>query len=413
MMPIFSDPQSQPSQEQRDRSTREIAHRLYLNRVARSREENEKTDWTRAEKIARNPLTKTAFWLEAGLEGLVNYLQNLAIIDLLNVVASFSLIVGVIGFYMGAEERRKQTHYQAWQVINSAVEREAESGRRAAIEDLWADEVDLSGLDLRKARIPRLDLSPHCSFLYIPVFSYMCTKNLPFFSEERVVLWESNLEEADLWEANLEGANLGGANLEGTNLGGANLERAYLVGVNLEEVYLVRANLERINLVSANLKGANLVEANLEGAGLGGANLEGANLGGANLERANLVRAKLEGANLGGVNLEGANLVRANLEGADLEKANLENTSLAKANLDNTILPDTIFLSTELHITKKLTQQQLEGNDPPFLCHSPVPETFGIDPDRDCDRLPRFLVESYPERFSDIAKAEEYVNRAR
>lgn len=352
-MPIFSDPQSQPSQEQRDRSTREIAHRLYLNRVARSREENEKTDWTRAEKIARNPLTKTAFWLEAGLEGLVNYLQNLAIIDLLNVVASFSLIVGVIGFYMGAEERRKQTHYQAWQVINSAVEREAESGRRAAIEDLWADEVDLSGLDLRKARIPRLDLSPHCSFLYIPVFSYMCTKNLPFFSEERVVLWESNLEEADLWEANLEGANLGGANLEGTNLGGANLERA------------------------------------------------------------NLVRAKLEGANLGGVNLEGANLVRANLEGADLEKANLENTSLAKANLDNTILPDTIFLSTELHITKKLTQQQLEGNDPPFLCHSPVPETFGIDPDRDCDRLPRFLVESYPERFSDIAKAEEYVNRAR
>ena len=102
-------------QEHHEQLVQNIAHRLYLNRVARNRDGDEATDLAKAEKLARNSFTRTAFrfgnywrnrvdafestWVEAALEGLVNDLQNLAVIDLLNIIASLSLIYTAIVFF--------------------------------------------------------------------------------------------------------------------------------------------------------------------------------------------------------------------------------------------------------------------------------------------------------------------------
>ena len=397
--------QNQRGRNRRDRLTRKIAHRLYLNRVARDREGDEKTDWARAEKLVRSPIVRTAFlfgewwsdrveafestWFEAGLEGLAHDLQNLAIIDLLNVLASLSLISGAIGYLLGGDERQKQTHYQAWQVINSAAGREAESGRKDAIEDLWADEVSLVGLDIHKANILRLDLSPHCYLVWFRVPDRICTlTNLPFIFRVG----------ADLERANLQGAILEEANLQGASLERANLQRTILWEANLQETDLWEVNLQGASLEKANLQVAYLNKANLQGAFLNKANLQGAFLWEADLQVAYLRRANLQGADLEEANLQGADLWEAKLQGADLEEANLRNV---------------IFLSTDLRVVANLVRKQLKGDEAPFICNSPVPKRFGIGKDRDCDRIPQVLVEKLPDRFPTIADAEEYVKNAR
>ncbi len=67
-------------------------------------------------------------------------------------------------------------------------------------------------------------------------------------------------------------------------------------------------------------------------------------------------------------------LQNANLEGANLEKAHLEKAHLKGANLTKAI---------------GLTKEQLEGQDPPYLCSTKLPEGIDIDPNRDCARLAR------------------------
>ncbi|MGK7925795.1 MAG: pentapeptide repeat-containing protein [Spirulina sp.] len=356
--------QSQHRREERDLLTRKIAHRLYLNRVARGREGNEKTDWAKAEKIVRRPLTRTAFrlgewwrdrveafestWLEAAMEGLDNDLQNLAIIDLLGVLASLSLISGAIGYFGEAGERRKQTNYQAWQVINLAVGRTAESGRKDAIEDLWGNEVSLSGLDIRDARIPELDLSAHCYFWHVRVLSWMCGgKQLPGFSEKGADLERANLQGAELKKANFERAKLGQANLKGAKLQDTRFGEADLAGANFEGADLKKAGFEKAKLGQANLKRAKLWDARFGEADLAGANFEGADLKKAGFEKARLWGATLKNVKLWGVNFEGADLWQANFEG--------------------TVLWPNTFKGA-------------------LLCETILPKESSLDPDRDCQQ---------------------------
>ena len=136
-----------------------------------------------------------------------------------------------------------------------------------------------------------------------------------------------------------------------------------LIGFLLESEVIGKL---KLSLAGANLEGANLEGANLRGANLEGANLKGAKLREAHLEGANLWDVELEGADLFNANLEGANLFNANLEGADLSNANLEGADLV--------------------IAKGLTKEQLEGEDPPYLCRTKLSRGIDIDPNRDCER---------------------------
>lgn len=280
--------------------------------------------------MERNPI-------EAALEGLVNDLANLAIIDLLSILASLSLITGAVGYFLDADERKKQTHYQAWGVINSAVGREAESGRKAAIEDLWADRVSLTGLDIHRAVIPELNLSPQCYLAEIQFTKIVCDR-ASWFPLVRLIganLLFANLQGARLWEANLEEINLAAANLQGANLWSANLEKANLRSSNLKGAILNLANLKGAALLDTNLEGSSLLKANLEGASLLNSNLVGVNLGGANLQGAYLSQANLSKANLGGVNLKDATLGGTDPAGVKYEVANLEGTRFCKTIMPN------------------------------------------------------------------------------
>jgi uncharacterized protein YjbI with pentapeptide repeats len=86
---------------------------------------------------------------------------------------------------------------------------------------------------------------------------------------------------------------------------------------------------ERLNLSKTNLQGANLEGAQLQRVNLVGAQLQHASLRWAQLQRADFAVAQLQSAPLGWAWLQGANLQSAQLQGADL------------------------------HITKNLTQEQI------------------------------------------------------
>jgi hypothetical protein len=180
-----------------------------------------------------------------------------------NLLAVLSVIIAAGLWIWEADDRDKQKHYRAWELINSARGSTGDGGRRDALQDLNEDKVSLIAAPLAKA--------------------YLAAVQLP----------SAKLIGADLTEAILTNANLIGAIL--TN---ANLAEAELIGATL-----TRANLTNSNLFNTNLFGTDLSEADLTGANLVRANLTGADLTGAkliatDLTEANLVRAKLVGTNL-------------------------------------------------------------------------------------------------------------------
>ncbi len=72
------------------------------------------------------------------------------------------------------------------------------------------------------------------------------------------------------------------------------------------------------------------------------------------------------------------------------------------------------MLHTDIGTNLELTLEQLTGNNAPWLCNVHLPKRIkGIDPYRDCDRIPQSLVRLYPEEFPDLQSAQEYVNRLR
>jgi uncharacterized protein YjbI with pentapeptide repeats len=224
-------------------------------------------------------------WPEWQLERLVYWCHGVAFFEVLEFAGRASVLVALILWSMEWEDRAKQSHYRAWELINSARSSTGDGGRRDALQDLNEDRVNLSAAPLADA------------YLY------------------EVQLPNARLPKADLAGADLTGANLSGADLTGAKLSGADLSKADLDGAKL-----TNADLTGAKLINADLTGANLSTANLRGTNLHGANLTGADLTGADLIRANLPGVKLTGAVL---------------TGAKLSEASIENARFCK-----TVMPD-------------------------------------------------------------------------
>jgi BTB/POZ domain-containing protein KCTD9 len=203
---------------------------------------------------------------------------------------SLSILVVAILYLIESRDRKKQKHYEAWQVIdNAAAARVPTSYARVqALQDLNEDGIFLCGLDLPKADLRGIDLR---------------RANIKY-----ATFSGADLKYANLKEANLEGANINGADLLEINLSGANLQCVNFKGANL-----TKANLKGANLAKANLSKANLTEANLEDANLEEANLAETTLRDANLENANLKDARLRESHLRGADCKGANLAGATM----------------------------------------------------------------------------------------------------
>lgn len=178
---------------------------------------------------------------EWALEWLVYWCKGLAVFEVLEFAGRASVLIAVILWFWEADDRKKQSHYRAWELINSARGSTGDGGRRDALQDLNEDNVPLFAAPLAGAYLDK-----------------------------------TQLPNAILPEANLRGARLGWANLRGAVLTGADLRDARLYWSDLRQARLNEANLTGANLFAANLSQTNFIRANLSGADLTDADLTGA-----------------------------------------------------------------------------------------------------------------------------------------
>jgi uncharacterized protein YjbI with pentapeptide repeats len=165
-------------------------------------------------------------------------LSRLSLLELLEYCGSFSILIAVIFYFMGAQDRAEARHYQAWQVINTAQGKGGSGGRIDALRELNEDRVPLVGVDVADA------------FL------------------QGVILENADLRRGNFHSADMKGADLAGARFEQSVLAFANLRQANLTGASLLET-----NLSDCDLNGACLKNADFHDARFDRADLRGADL--------------------------------------------------------------------------------------------------------------------------------------------
>ena len=101
--------------------------------------------------------------------------------------------------YSEAGDRKKQKHYQAWQVINTAQGKGGNGGRIDALQELNADRVSLTGVDIAGAFLQGLQLR---------------RANLVRAKMAAADVRGSDLEECDLQFADLQSANFRNGSLQ-------------------------------------------------------------------------------------------------------------------------------------------------------------------------------------------------------
>jgi hypothetical protein len=170
--------------------------------------------------------------------GMAHYLSRWVLLEVLEYLGTFSILIAAIFYFAESGDRVKQKHYQAWQVINTAQGKGGSGGRIDALQELNADKVPLVGIDLRDAFLQGINL-------------------------DRADLSRSDFGSGDLRGSSLRGANLAYTSLNTANLRGSDLTRANLAHAELTEADLSEANLSGVDLASARLDGADLRGASL------------------------------------------------------------------------------------------------------------------------------------------------------
>jgi hypothetical protein len=176
--------------------------------------------------------------LEWTLQWTAYYLSRWALLEVLEYLGSLSVVVAVIFYYTESGDRRKQKHYQAWQVINTAQGKGGSGGRIEALTELNLDGVPLVGVDVSGAFLQGVRLI-------------------------KAGLSRSNFEASDLRDAVLRSsdfryANLHSANLRGADATGANFTEAALMDSDLNGAMLSGADFTNADLTGADLRNADL-----------------------------------------------------------------------------------------------------------------------------------------------------------
>lgn len=221
----------------------------------------------------RGVIGSAPVWMENQFARIADHIGKWSLLRLLDHVAKLSILAAVVSYAVGAPDRRRERHYQAWNVINAAQGKGGNGGRMDALQDLAKDRVSLSGVNAAHA--------------------YLSGVRLP-----NAKLTNANLDSAELYAAELTGASLEQITARGANLMNARLRGANLLKADLRNADLSYADLENANLSDADLRGAILWGANLRGADLSLADLRGAFLRDANLRNIDLHQADLRGAQM-------------------------------------------------------------------------------------------------------------------
>lgn len=205
-----------------------------------------------------------------------------------------------------------------------------------------------------------------------------------FLIESRAINFIS-LSKADLQGAHLENTDLSNADLRGADLRNANLSSANLSSADLKNAICVGTILIDANLSDAFLCGTDLTHADLEVADLPRANLDDATICGANLLEVNFESASLVGVNFRSTSLKAAILRHANLSLSYFKDANVRGADFRGA----------LLIGACLDEARDLDAEQLEGENPPYLCNVSLPSSINIKQNRNCDNIPQLLVEKY------------------
>jgi hypothetical protein len=207
--------------------------------------------WAEYKKTVRHPWAMPAHGADWCLRWLAYHLSRWALLEVLQSLGTFSVLIAVIFYFTEAGDRKKQKHYQAWQVINTAQGKGGSGGRIEALQELNLDREPLVGVDaseaflqgirLPKANLLRCDL--HAADLRDSVFS---GSNMEFAS-----LHSANFRQADLRNTNLAGADLGDSDLNAANLSGSNLDGVDLSSSDLRYTDLSRIRWQKIRSIEA------------------------------------------------------------------------------------------------------------------------------------------------------------------
>jgi Pentapeptide repeats (8 copies) len=211
-----------------------------MDRMRRARHSEPPVNWAERRASCRRNWILPFTGLEWCFEWAAWVLGNWALLEVVEYLGTFSLIVGVVLYFAESGARTRQRHSAAWAVINSAQGKGGSGGRIEALEELNKDHVPLTGLDasvafLQGVRLRNATLS-RCSF-------------------EAADLRQSVLARADLSYCNLRSANLRNADLDHAQLSDTDLTEADLTDVDLNSADLDRADLSNADLRGATLRG--------------------------------------------------------------------------------------------------------------------------------------------------------------
>ncbi len=285
-------------------------------------------------------------WANWGMEWGVYYASRIALFEVLEYVGKLSLLVAVATYFIEIPQRReqarqqkKQTHYQAWQIINSAKGLSGDGGRTQAIQDLNKDGVEMVGIPCENAYMNNLQV-PGAKLRR----ANFRNADLRWANFANGDLRNADLQGADLRDANLSGADLLGASLLNTKFQGANFAGTKLDGADVKNAVFQGAKNLTIGQIKVSNhwntaifdkdfgKGSGYLSSDLRNVDFEKADLRYTNLEGYDLRGAKLFRANLKGVGLAGVDLESAKLGYASIGGASLRKAKLRHANLSFAN---------------------------------------------------------------------------------
>ncbi len=206
--------------------------------------------WLERRAQCRGPWQVPFARLEWYLEWLAWGLGNWALLEVLEYLSTFSVLVAVLFYFAGSGDRTRQRHCAAWAVINSAQGKGGSGGRIEALEELNRDRVPLIGLDGSMAFLQGVQLSnamlSRCSFQAADLRQSILRSSDLSFCNLRAANFRNadfdhaQLSDVDLTEADLTGADLGFANLARADFSSADLRSADLSEVRWKEIASMR-----------------------------------------------------------------------------------------------------------------------------------------------------------------------------
>ena len=177
--------------------------------------------------------------------------------------------------------------------------------------------------------------------------------------------------DADLSGIDLREAKLNGIDLCRVDLRGADLNATVLLESDLNSANLSKARLNGVVLGNSQVGYANLSDATLIGANFGGSFLQRSNLSNSDLRDSNFINADLRDTDLTNTRLDGADFLYANLAMSDLSKASFKNVRMGSTNFGYNDLSDTKNLDRAVH-----TQPSFLDIDTIYRSEGKIPEVF-------------------------------------